>query len=69
MVNPEGAALLISKSVSHAGPTDIFLNKQNFPWLQEYYPWPAEAHDSFSTIQNTNGCLAKHNYGEGYHLL
>jgi len=34
--------------------------------LQEYWPWPVEAHDSFTTIQNENGCLAKHNYGETY---
>lgn len=69
MVNPEGAALLISKSVSHAGPTDIFLNKQNFPWLQEYYPWCCMAADSFTTIQNENGCLAKHNYKKGYDII
>ena len=70
MLNPDGAKELVLKAKSgKAIPTDVFLNLDNFPWLQEYYPWPAEAHDSFSTIQNTNGCLAKHNYGEGYHLL
>ena len=50
-------------------PTDVYLNLDLFPFLEEYYPWPVEAQDSFSTIQNTNGCLAKHNYGEGYQLL
>ena len=70
MLNPDGAKELLEKAKSgKAIPTDVFLNLDNFPWLEEYYPWPAEAHDSFSTIQNTNGCLAKHNYSEGYHLL
>jgi len=48
--------------------TDIFLNLDWFPWLQEYYPWPVEARDNFTTIQNQTGCLAKHNYGEGYDI-
>ena len=43
-------------------------NKNNFPWLQEYYPWVAEANDNFSTIQKTEGCLAKHLYNETYRI-
>lgn len=70
MITPEGAKELVETAKKgKAIPTDVYLNLDLFPWLQEYYPWPAEAKDSFSTIQNTNGCLAKHNYGEGYQLL
>ena len=69
MVAPEGAKLLIEKAKTDAGPTDVFLNNQNFPWLQEYYPWIAEARDSFTTIQKEKGCLAKHNYNENYEIL
>ena len=49
-----------------ARPTDVFLNIESFPWLEEYYPWPVKADDSFTTIQNEFGCYAKHNYGETY---
>ena len=69
MVAPEGAKLLIEKAKTDAGPTDVFLNVHNFPWLQEYYPWIAEARDSFTTIQKEKGCLAKHNYNENYEIL
>ena len=69
IVSPDGAKLLIEKAKTDAGPTDVFLNVHNFPWLQEYYPWIAEARDSFTTIQKEKGCLAKHNYNENYEIL
>lgn len=68
-LNPAGARELVMFAKGMAKPTDIYLNIKDFPWLQEYYPWPVEAKDSFSTIQNKGGCLAKHNYGESYELL
>ena len=68
-VSPIGAKLLIERAKTHAAPTDVFLHVDNFPWLQEHYPWLARADDNFSTIQNERGCLAKHNYGETYELL
>ena len=37
--------------------------------LGEYYPWPVEARDSFTTIQKKEGCYAKHNYGETYDII
>ena len=49
-----------------ASPTDIFLNLDTFPFLEEYYPWPVEVKESFSTIQKTEGCLAKHMYSKDY---
>ena len=66
MVNPEGAEKLINKAKTHGGPTDVFLHVDNFPFLEEYYPWSCIAVDSFTTIQKEAGCLAKHNYGDGY---
>lgn len=61
-----GAKQLILKAKELPEPTDIFLRLDNFPWLEEYYPWPVECQDSFSTIQHTKGCLAKHGYNENY---
>jgi len=69
IVNPWGAKELINKAKTHGRPTDVFLNTQTFPWLQEYYPWVCEANDSFTTIQKEAGCLAKHNYGETYEII
>lgn len=69
IVNPKGARALITFAKDNAAPTDVFLHRDNFPWLEEYYPWAAEARDTFSTIQNEGGCIAKHNYGDGYELL
>lgn len=68
-LKPKGAEILIKQAKAHARPTDVFLNTDTFSFLQEYYPWPVEVKDSFSTIQKTQGCLAKHGYGEGYELL
>jgi len=69
IVNPEGAKLLFDKAFTHAGPADVYLNLDNFPWLEEYYPWPVEARDTFTTIQKTEGCLAKHQYNENYAII
>ena len=69
VVSPSGAKKLIEKAKTNAGPADIYLNINIFPWIQEYYPWACEARDSFSTIQRERGCLAKHNYNEAYELI
>ena len=68
-ITPKGAQQLLDKAKTVAGPTDIFINLDNFSDLKEYYPWCAEARDSFTTIQNETGCLAKHNYGETYEII
>lgn len=68
-INAEGAKLLIEQAKVQARPTDVFLNNTTFPWLQENYPWKVEVKETFSTIQKTEGCLAKHGYGEDYDLL
>ena len=69
MLTPAGARMLIDGSKTHAAPTDLFLSLDNFNTLEEYYPWPAIAQDTFTTIQNRNGCIAKHNYGETYDII
>lgn len=69
MVNPAGAKLLVENAPMYAKPTDVYLNLETFPWLQEYYPFVAEAQDSFTTIQVELGCLAKHNYDEKYEII
>lgn len=68
-VKPSGAKMLIEQAKKIARPTDVFLNIDSFPWLEEYYPWPVEARDTFTTIQNKEGCLAKHNYNDSYKII
>lgn len=68
-MKPSGARLLIEKAKTSASPTDLFLSTVNFPWLEEFYPWPVEARDNFSTIQRTRGCLAKHSWNDQYELI
>lgn len=63
-LKPKAARAFIKASKTMAAPTDVFLNNQAFSWLEEYYPWPVEAKDKFTTIQKREGCLAKHNYNE-----
>lgn len=71
-VTPQGAGKLLETAKVCAGPTDIFISNQNFDCVEEYYPWPVEAKDSFSTIQSDRGIAAKHQYqklGDRYELL
>ncbi len=69
MLTPAGARMLVDQAKVQARPTDIFLNIDTFPTLQEYYPFVARADDTFTTIQNRQGCAAKHNYTEGYKII
>ena len=68
-VKPEGAKVLMAQALMGARPTDVYLNIDTFPFLQEYYPWPVEARDSFTTIQSEMGCKAKHNFNEKYEIV
>ena len=69
MVTPAGAQLLVENAPLHARPTDIYMNLATFPWLQEYYPFVADARDSFTTIQVERGCTAKHNFRDEYEII
>lgn len=69
-VSWQAAEVLVKKAKSRAAPTDVYLHLDNFRFLQEYYPWPVEARDNFSTIQVERGCLAKHQYNkETYDII
>ena len=70
MVTPFGAEMLLQRSTVDAGPTDVFIHNDRFPNLiNEVYPWPVECRDSFTTIKNETGCLAKHNYNGEYQII
>jgi|TARA_R110002074_G_scaffold389823_1_gene573374 GR25 family glycosyltransferase involved in LPS biosynthesis len=70
VVTPTGAKGLINGAKALGGePNDLFINNKRFPWLQELYPWVAEVKDTFTTIQKTKGCLAKHGYSETYDII
>lgn len=69
-VTPAFASQLVSAAKRKgAMPVDVFISPQRFAGIHEFYPWPIEAHDSFTTIQKERGCVSKHNYGEGYRIL
>lgn len=69
-LTPKGARHLIKLADSFGvEPCDLFLNKERIPDLKEAYPWPIEAHDSFSTIQFQNGSKAKHNFSDDFEHL
>jgi hypothetical protein len=61
-LTPAGATALVSMAKRKGAiPVDKFICPQRFT-IMEYYPWPIEAHDTFTTIQKTKGCLSKHAY-------
>lgn len=68
IVSPVGGLVISTKAEKEAMPTDVYLDVRRFHFLQEYYPWIAIADDSFSTIQNEVGCIAKHNYKKGIEI-
>jgi hypothetical protein len=69
-LTPCGAADLVAAARKEgAMPVDKFICPQRFPDIREYWPWPIEARDSFTTIQREKGCRSKHNYRDGYRIL
>lgn len=69
IIKPWAAEDFISRAQKHAGPTDVFINIHYFGYLEEYYPWPVKALDTFSTIQQQTGCIAKHGYHDSYEIV
>lgn len=69
VISPRVAEVVIKKAKTEGSPTDVFFHKTRFRFLQEYYPYPIRAQDSFTTIQKERGCQAKHRYGPGYEIL
>lgn len=68
MVKPSAAKILIEEAKKSACPADVFLHNNRFGFLEEYYPWPVEARDAFTTVQNVNGIQAKHSYRQSPEL-
>ena len=60
-ITPKGAKDLIVEAKRMAKPTDLFIRREKFE-VTEYYPWPVEARDTFTTIQREDGIQAKHNF-------
>ena len=67
-VRPNAAKILVETAKTEARPTDVYLHNDRFPFLEEYYPWPVEVREWFSTIQKEQGCLAKHMFNHTYKL-
>jgi len=38
---------------------DVYISKQHYPWLEEYYPWPVVAYEKLSTV-NIDGLKVDH---------
>jgi GR25 family glycosyltransferase involved in LPS biosynthesis len=68
-VKPAAAKVLIETAKTHAAPTDIYIRNELFDFVEEYYPWPVVVKETFSTIQQEAGCLAKHGYDKEYKLI
>ena len=68
-LKPAGAKILLEAAKKYACTTDVMLDIRRFAFLEEYYPWPFEAKDSFTTLQKLEGCKAKHNFGSKYEIL
>ena len=57
-VKPTGALKLINRATTHAKPVDLFLNRLDFPFLEELYPWPVITKLEFSTIQTNRNAIS-----------
>ena len=68
-ITPSAAEELIVRSTFEAGPTDVYIHRERFHFINEVYPWPIEAKDSFTTIQKELGCYAKHQYNKNYQII
>jgi len=68
-LKPKMADMLIQEAYNSAAPTDVFLDIRRFPFLQEFYPWPVEVRESFTTIQKVDGCWAKHGFNNEYKII
>ena len=63
-ITPKGAEKLLMEAKRDARPADLFINSAKFK-INEIYPWPVMADDSFTTIQRDDGIQAKHNVLKG----
>ena len=71
LLHSDGAKKLVYEAKKNGiEPTDVFLSKNRFPWIEETSPWMAYVDETFSTVQKEKGCIAKHQYNKTpYQLL
>jgi|TARA_R110000851_G_scaffold117828_1_gene244815 GR25 family glycosyltransferase involved in LPS biosynthesis len=68
MITPKAAEILITEARLKAEAADIFISRGRFH-IGEYFPWPVEVDDTFSTVQHEIGCRAKHNMGPDFKII
>ena len=68
-ITPVAANELVIRSTFDAGPTDLYIHNGRFPFITEFYPWPVEVRETFTTIQRKMGCYAKHQYSNEYEVI
>ena len=68
-ITPTAAEELIVRSHTEAGPTDLYIHSQRFNFINEFYPWPVEVRETFTTIQRKMGCYAKHQYNNDFKII
>ena len=70
LVSPSAAQIMVRRAREFGAlPVDLFLDVNVFPFIFEFWPWPIICKDSFSSIQLTEGSVAKHSYGDGFKLV
>jgi len=62
LVTPLAAQEMLDKAKTQACPADVYAHRDRFDFIYEYYPWPVEARDTFTTVQAYMGVQAKHSY-------
>lgn len=55
-----GASKVLAKIATDAEPTDVYLSRARFPFIEEFMPWPVVCEDDVSTVQGPTGIVGKH---------
>jgi glycosyl transferase family 25 len=62
-LEPAGAKLLVEGAHKlKFCAADLFMNKQDFPFIKEIYPWAVTVETNFSTIQHDVGITRQHSF-------
>ncbi len=70
IVFPWAARQLVGSAMNGSvEPTDVYLSLRRFSWLHEYFPWPATAEETFSTVQDSPGLVGKRKLTRDYRLV
>jgi len=68
IINSYGAKELVKRINGQPEPTDVYINTFRFPSLiEEYTPYYCNVDDSFSTVQEEKGCIAKYSFQSNPH--